>query len=84
MTSEHHVRLVGVLALCNDRRHSAMSDKETLIAMLDRAGIEHKPTLRLDHAWDPHELYVGSGYMGFYTVFVFNEDGSLKEMGAYE
>lgn len=54
-------------------------DREILLAMLDRAGIfadiESEP---------PYIFVFGGGDVGFYTVFIFHEDGRLKAVEAYE
>ena len=70
-----------------------MSDKETLMAMLTKANIafaddseadEDAHSEDIDGSLTGKRVYVERGYPGFVTVFVFNKDGTLKDMGAYE
>jgi len=59
-----------------------MTDLETLKAMLTRAKIPFD-----EQPWGVNgdvTIDVERGYTGFATVFTFNGDGSLKDMGAYE
>lgn len=56
-----------------------MTDKETILEMLKRAGFERDITHQEDKS-----LCVERGYFGFVTSFEFNDDGSLKDIGAYE
>lgn len=66
-----------------------MSDRDNLIKMFDRAGVE----------WEPHEdpkynsIFVyaedrenGSnlGYMGFFSSFGFTDEGELESIGSWE
>lgn len=53
-------------------------DREILLAMLDRAGIE------CDTETSAPSILVEAGYAGFYTVFSFHEDRRLKAVEAYE
>lgn len=77
-----------------------MSDRSSIRKMLTRASIQfeekhtgdfHRDTnhvlvpnengVRLSGSW---QIEVNEGYPGFYTVFDFNDDGSLKTVEAYE
>lgn len=65
-----------------------MTDKETLVLMFSRIGAKLQTT---KEAWggilvedNPNVLMHFDGYNGFFTEFIFNEDGSLKRVGAYE
>jgi hypothetical protein len=67
-----------------------MSDRETLEAMLIRAGVKFTSgvygndqiftTLIVES--DGSE--VNQGYIGFHTEFVFDRSGQLRSMGAWE
>jgi hypothetical protein len=69
------------------------TDRDTLKAMLDRAGIVYKEA-PADPRWDrvgPTKIIVvegegpnNLGYSSFETSFFFNEDGALLAMGAWE
>jgi hypothetical protein len=66
-----------------------MDDRETLIEMLDRAGVAWEESEDQDGAASAIAVSaktgdVNLGYSGFFTHFGFNEDGSLKHMGAWE
>jgi len=64
-----------------------VTDLETLKTMLTRANIEFEEYEAYRDKWDrdiDHSIIVERGYPYFYTVFSFNPDGSLKDMGAYE
>lgn len=54
-----------------------MSDKETILSMLDRAGITPDEVTH-DH------VMVERGYIGFVTYFLFDEYGNLKDVRAEE
>lgn len=56
-----------------------MTDLETLRQMLTRANIRYKEESFANRV----ELMVELGYLGFYTIFIFDE-GTLRDMGAYE
>lgn len=56
-----------------------MTDKEILLDMIKRAGYEGDLTYVEDNSF-----CVERGYFGFVCSFEFNDDGSLKDMGAYE
>lgn len=53
------------------------TDREVLLDMLKRANIEVQDL-------GGTELVVTRGYIGFSTTFTFDDDGNLKDMGAYE
>lgn len=68
-----------------------MADKDVLIAMLTRAGIKYGPAVapKPGNGWDWPEGASGitvedGGYFGFFSEFVFNEDGSLNSVNAWE
>lgn len=73
-----------------------MTDKETLMAMFDRAKVVYSNTPPDTKVPDEGILVVqedkryaeasspNSGYSGFFTVFVFNTEGALISMGAWE
>ena len=68
-----------------------MSDVRIIEEMLERAKIEYtndaKDALEAaEHHKDRvgTSLIVEAGYLGFYTVFRFRKDGSLKSIEAYE
>lgn len=56
-----------------------MTDREVLTAIFTKAGIrpEEYPDV-------PGTFVIYKGYSGFFTEFTFNEDDSLKEIGAWE
>ena len=53
-----------------------MSDRDTIKAMLKRAGIEYEEK--------GSNLSVERGYIGFVVSFEFDSEGKLKDLGAYE
>lgn len=55
-----------------------LADFEVLRAMFSRAKIEYEV---VDYG---RGLKVSRGYNGFYTIYHFNPDGSLVNVGAYE
>jgi hypothetical protein len=58
-----------------------MTEREQLVTMLARAGIEHV----VDKNRKGHTtVVVERGYSGFVTEFEFNDLGHLVDMGAYE
>jgi len=62
------------------------SDKDSLIAMLNRFGVgfkEEKTKDGFEVACEQGAAKVG-GYMGFVTVFEFSRDGAFIKMGAWE
>ena len=71
-----------------------MSDKQTLIDMLTRAGVEFeirthsekKPFRAGGSSLLDYEsvVLVEAGYSGFVTEFFFDADGALLYMGAWE
>jgi len=60
-----------------------MTDKETIIEMLQRAGIEFSME-RSGSKLNETVIIVCGGYVGFYSVFTFNAEGSLSNLEAYE
>jgi len=63
-----------------------MTDREFLIQFLDQTGIVYEI-----YESAPHSIYIregtgphNKGYHRFYTVFDFDENGKLEEVGAYE
>lgn len=62
-----------------------MSDFETMKEMLTRSNIEYKIYEVYDEDTAPRPyLTVEGGYHGFYTIFKFEEDGTLLSVEAYE
>ncbi len=65
-----------------------MTDLELLKAMFDRAGVlyTHPYCGNADtlNVAENASSQANKGYFGFVTDFIFNEDGSLKSVGAYE
>lgn len=59
------------------------TDRETLRAMLDRAGVIYTED-GLDLTVEAKAGPANEGYMGFVAVFTFDGDGSLKSVGAWE
>lgn len=57
-----------------------MSDLETMKKMLSKASIEFSEETELKGP----VLTVERGYVGFVTVFQFDANGTLLDMGAYE
>lgn len=63
-----------------------MNDLDTLKAMLEKAGIQYKETLRYETAGvvravvSETVLVVEDEYVGFGTHFVFNGEGALTKM----
>lgn len=53
-----------------------MTDREKIKEMLDRAGIVYTE--------DDTHISIEAGYVGFVSIFLFNNDGSLKAIEAYE
>lgn len=56
-----------------------MTDKEKILEMLARAGFEGDLTYV-----EKNSFCVERGYFGFVCSFEFNDDGSLKDLGAFE
>jgi hypothetical protein len=74
-------------------RKAAMNDKETLLAMFERAGIVPefptggnggKYTDVVTVNADRRDESPQDGYHGRYTDFSFHPDGSLAQIGAWE
>jgi hypothetical protein len=67
-----------------------VSDKDILIEMLNRAGVKYEETCGgRPYGEDRNDetlvsVSIDGGYSGFYTVLTFNQDGSLKSIGAFE
>lgn len=71
-----------------------MRDFETIKAMLLKAGIKftveeghHRETEMHSGMRNEQQvttIEVERGYVGFFTRFEFNNDGSLKDLGAWE
>ncbi len=57
------------------------SDRGLLQGMFDKQNIEYEVKESKDGG---KEVWVERGYMGFYTIFTFNVDDDLKDIGAYE
>jgi hypothetical protein len=53
-----------------------MTDLEAITAMLKRAMVLY--------TFHDSELFVERGYPGFYCMFTFHEDGSLKDLEAFD
>ena len=67
------------------------SDKRLLFDFLTQAGIEYKVSEVPEEyrgRWRDRasvlQVIVEAGYVGFYTEYVFDQDGKLLEHGAYE
>lgn len=58
----------------------AYTDYLILRAMLKKAGIEYE----IDKSDEGVSLSVHKGYQGFVTTFNFDDNGNLKDMGAWE
>lgn len=64
-----------------------MSDRDNLCALLDKWGV---PWARCENDIDVGGEYGQNrsekvtGYLGFYTLFEFTEDGEFVKMGAWE
>lgn len=52
------------------------SDKEVLLEMISKANIIFDSK--------ENDIIVERGYVGFYTVFTFDTNGNLKDIGAWE
>jgi hypothetical protein len=61
-----------------------MTDRDTLIAMLERAKITTQVAGEIYGKYREIDLLVERGYTSFYTVFTFHDDGSLRNVEAYE
>jgi hypothetical protein len=62
-----------------------MTDLQTLQAMLERAKIEHCNIENTNaDGKKSKSLSVERGYSGFITIFEFDSDGKLLDMGAWE
>jgi len=58
-----------------------MNDLETLKEMFERNKISYEFT----NNWpEKPQIIIENGYVGFYTVFVFDDEGTLCNVGAYE
>lgn len=57
-----------------------MTDRETIITMLDKAKIKYDEPEDSDN----EILYVERGYTGFYVKFTFDDKRSLFDLEAYE
>lgn len=63
-----------------------MNDREVLIAMLNRAGVvwtdvdDRGKQIEVEAKTGPQN----DGYVGFVSVFDFDDDGALVKMGAWE
>ena len=65
--------------MCSPTYGKGMTDKEILLDMIKRAGYEGDLTYV-----EADSFCVERGYFGFVCSFEFNDDGSLKDIGAYE
>ena len=70
-----------------------MTDRETLLAMLDRAGIAYDDgngpgdATGITITVPPRSYQAGSpiiGYTGFMTTVHFDADGALRQIGVWE
>lgn len=61
-----------------------MTDLHILTDMLKRSNIDFE--LDNEDEYRPNEIYVTvhRGYQGFVSTFVFNLDGQLMDLGAWE
>lgn len=58
-----------------------MSDLETLKEMFERNKISYE----FANNWpEKPQIIIEKGYIGFYTVFVFDVEGTLRSVEAYE
>lgn len=53
-----------------------MSDKEILIEMFKRSKIDYKE--------EKNNIEIEAGYIGFVSMFSFDEENNLKSVEAYE
>jgi len=58
-----------------------MSDLETLKEMFERNKISYEFT---NNRFEEPLIRIEKGYIGFYTVFVFDDEGTLRNVEAYE
>jgi len=58
-----------------------MSDLETLKEMFERNKISYEFT---NNRFEKPLITIEKGYIGFYTVFVFDDEGTLRNVAAYE
>jgi hypothetical protein len=58
-----------------------MSDLETLKEMFERNKISYEFT---NNRFEKPKIRIEKGYIGFYTVFVFDDEGTLRNVAAYE
>ena len=74
-----------------------LEDCKEIVKILTRAGIEFELTVeeaserKHKWGWKPPiktpasiNIKVDGGYLGFFTLFTFDMDGTLKKIGAYE
>lgn len=61
-----------------------MTDREVLIAMFDRAGVTYSAEEGGSLVVEAKKGDANLGYSDFVAVFYFNEDDSLKAVGAWE
>tara|TARA_Y100000592_G_scaffold56491_1_gene88752 strand:+ start:2124 stop:2300 length:177 start_codon:yes stop_codon:yes gene_type:complete len=58
-----------------------MNDLETLKEMFERNKISYE----FANNWpEKTQIIIEKGYIGFYTVFVFDVEGTLRSVEAYE
>ena len=58
-----------------------MSDLETLKEMFERNKISYEFR---NNRFEKPQIRIEKGYIGFYTVFVFDDKGTLRNVAAYE
>jgi len=58
-----------------------MSDLETLKEMFERNKISYEFT---NNRFEKPLITIEKGYIGFYTEFVFDDEGTLRNVEAYE
>tara|TARA_R110000824_G_scaffold46069_6_gene132794 strand:+ start:1526 stop:1702 length:177 start_codon:yes stop_codon:yes gene_type:complete len=58
-----------------------MNDLETLKEMFSRNKISYEFT---NNRFEKPKIIIEKGYIGFYTVFTFDDEGALRNVAAYE
>lgn len=60
-----------------------MTDREILVEMLTKRGIVFSEEEPVNHG-NPKPISIESGYAGLVSWFIFEEDGSLQSVSAWE
>lgn len=58
-----------------------MNDLETLKEMFSRNKISYE---FMNNRFEKPKIIIEEGYIGFYTVFTFDDEGALRNVAAHE